>query len=308
MATAKTGKRVSRSPRAAGRTSVGHGTVITIGGHEDKEGEKRILRDIAARVGSGRLVVCTVASSIPDEMWETYEPLFRNLGVHHVGHLDIRVREDALEEKSVRVLDNATVVFFTGGDQLKVTSQIGDTPVYYRLHEIYEDGGTLAGTSAGASVMSESMIVSGEGDETHRIGSELLMAPGLGMIPGVLIDQHFAERGRIGRLLGAVTQNPRIVGLGIDEDTAAIFSRQRFSVLGSGAVYVLDGRKVSYSNMANRDESHTLSAFNVTLHLLSEGDMFELKKRCPRTHLARVLDKAELGPGRKDREGPDSRD
>jgi cyanophycinase len=233
-------------------------------------------------------------------MWETYEPLFRNLGVHHVGHLDIRVREDAFEENRLRVLDDATVVFFTGGDQLKVTSQIGDTPVYDRIREIYEEGGTLAGTSAGASVMSESMLISGEEDETHRIGSELRMAPGLGMLPGVLIDQHFAERGRIGRLLGAITQNPRIVGLGIDEDTAAVFSRQRFTVLGSGAIYVLDGRKVSYSNMANREESHTLSAFNVTLHLLSEGDVFELKKRMPRTHLARVLDQEELGPGRKD--------
>jgi cyanophycinase len=300
MATAKARKRYSRSERAAGRTSIGHGTVITIGGHEDKKGEKRILHDVAGRVGQGRLVVCTVASSVPEQMWETYEPLFRNMGVHHVRHLDIRVREDALEESRVRVLDDATVVFFTGGDQLKVTSEIGDTPVYDRLREIFESGGTLAGTSAGASVMSESMIVSGEQDATLRIGAELRMAPGLGMIPGVLIDQHFAERGRIGRLLGAVTQNPRIVGLGIDEDTAAIFARQRFTVLGSGAVYVLDGRKVSYSNMANRDESHTLSAFNVTLHLLSESDMFELKKRCPRTHLARVLDQSELGPGRKD--------
>jgi cyanophycinase len=283
-----------------GRANVGHGTVITIGGHEDKKGEKRILHEVAGRVGSGRLIVCTVASSVPEQMWETYEPLFRNLGVHHVGHLDIRVREDALEENRLRVLDDATVVFFTGGDQLKVTSQIGDTPVYDRIREIYEEGGTLAGTSAGASVMSESMLVSGEEDETHRIGSELRMAPGLGMLPGVLIDQHFAERGRIGRLLGAITQNPRIVGLGIDEDTAAVFSRQRFTVLGSGAIYVLDGRKVSYSNMANRDESHTLSAFNVTLHLLSEGDVFELKKRMPRTHLARVLDQEGLGPGRKD--------
>jgi cyanophycinase len=293
-------KRVSRSGRAVGPANVGHGTVITIGGHEDKKGEKRILHEVAGRVGSGRLVVCTVASSVPEQMWETYEPLFRNMGVHHVGHLDIRVREDALEENRLRVLDDATVVFFTGGDQLKVTSQIGDTPVYDRLREIYEEGGTLAGTSAGASVMSESMLISGEEDATHRIGSELRMAPGLGMIPSVLIDQHFAERGRIGRLLGAITQNPRIVGLGIDEDTAAIFARQRFAVFGSGAIYVLDGRKVSYSNMANRDESHTLSAFNVTLHLLSEGDVFELKKRMPRTHLARVLDQEELGPGRKD--------
>jgi cyanophycinase len=276
---------------------VGHGTVISIGGHEDKEGEKVILHEVASRVGSGRLVVATVASNQPDEMWETYEPIFRNMGVRHVFHLDVRIREDALEDKRIRVLDDATVVFFTGGDQLKLTSQLGDTPCYERIREIYETGGTLAGTSAGASVMSESMIVAGEGDATHRIGSELRMAPGLGVVSGVLIDQHFAERGRVGRLLGAIAQNPRIVGLGIDENTAAIIARQRLSVLGDGAVYVLDGRKVSYSNLAEGEENRTLSVFNVTMHLLSQGDTFDLKRREPRTRLVRTLDRNGAGAG-----------
>jgi cyanophycinase len=297
MATSRPVKRYSRSGRAAGRVIVGHGTVISIGGHEDKEGEKVILHEVASRVGSGRLVVATVASNQPEEMWETYEPIFRNMGVRHVFHLDVRIREDALEDKRIRVLDDATVVFFTGGDQLKVTSQLGDTPCYERIREIYETGGTLAGTSAGASVMSESMIVAGEGDATHRIGSELRMAPGLGIVSGVLIDQHFAERGRVGRLLGAIAQNPRIVGLGIDENTAAIIARQRLSVLGAGAVYVLDGRKVSYSNLAEGEENRTLSVFNVTMHLLSQGDIFDLKKREPRTRLARTLDRNGAGVG-----------
>jgi cyanophycinase len=210
----------------------------------------------------------------------------------------VRIREDALEDKRIRVLDDATVVFFTGGDQLKVTSQLGDTPCYERIREVYETGGTLAGTSAGASVMSESMIVAGEGDATHRIGSELRMAPGLGIVSGVLIDQHFAERGRVGRLLGAIAQNPRIVGLGIDENTAAIIARQRLSVLGEGAVYVLDGRKVSYSNLVEAEENRTLSVFNVTMHLLSQGDTFDLKKREPRTRPARSLDRNGASAGR----------
>jgi cyanophycinase len=288
-------KRYSRSGRTAGTRAAGHGTAIAIGGHEDKKGEKRILHDVAARVRNGRLVVTTVASSEPEEMWDTYEPLFRNLGVRHVHHLDVRSREDALEEKRIRVLDDATVVFFTGGDQLKVTSQIGDTPCYERIREIYEAGGTIAGTSAGASVMSETMMVSGDGDSSNRIGDELRMAPGLGLVSGVLIDQHFAERGRVGRLLGVVAQNPRIVGLGIDENTAAIISRRRLTVLGAGAVYVFDGRKVSYSNLAEEEKERTLSVFNVTLHVLSQADSLDLETREPRTRPAHVLDGDGVG-------------
>jgi cyanophycinase len=286
----RTKRQYSRSGRTVGRRNVGHGTVIAIGGHEDKKGEKRILHEVAERVGDGRLVVSTIASSEPEAMWDMYEPLFRNMGVRHVHHLDIRSREDALQEKCIRVLDQASVIFFTGGDQLKVTSQIGDTPCYERLREIYEGGGTIAGTSAGASVMSETMMVAGDGDSSHRIGAELRMAPGLGIVSGVLIDQHFAERGRVGRLLGAVAQNPRIVGLGIDEDTAVIIARKRLTVLGAGAVYVLDGRKVTFSNLAEEDEQRTLSVFNVTMHLLSQGDTLDLESREPRSRPARVLD------------------
>ena len=129
-------KRFSQSSRTAGREPKGRGTLIIIGGHEDKEGDKLILRDVSRRVGKGRLVVATVASSVPDELWEDYERVFRGLGCKHVYHLDIATREDALTERNIRVLDDATVVFFTGGDQLKITSQLGDTPIYERLREI----------------------------------------------------------------------------------------------------------------------------------------------------------------------------
>src|SRR5215216_5679644 len=130
--------RVRTQPTPAPR-----GTLIVIGGHEDKEEEKLILRAVAARAGSGRLVVATVASEKPQELWETYERVFRGLGVRHVYQLNV----DSREEAKLRVLDDATVVFFTGGDQLRITSQLGDTPIYDRLREIYENGGTIAGTS-----------------------------------------------------------------------------------------------------------------------------------------------------------------
>jgi cyanophycinase-like exopeptidase len=142
----------------------------------------------------------------------------------------------------MRILEGATGVFFTGGDQLKITSQIGDTPLYSRVQEIFEAGGVIAGTSAGASAMSETMLVANDGEASYRIKSALLMAPGLGLAQDMLIDQHFSERGRMARLIGAVSQNPRVLGVGIDEDTAIIVEHNRsFVVLGSGAVYIVDG-------------------------------------------------------------------
>jgi cyanophycinase len=129
-----------------------------------------------------------------------------------------------------------SAVFFSGGDQLRITSQIGDTPIDERVHEIYETGGVIAGTSAGASVMSDTMMVKGPNAASFRIG-HIRMAPGLGLLPNVIIDQHFAERGRIGRLIGAVSQNPRVLGIGIDEDTAIVVKGEMFKVIGSGAIW-----------------------------------------------------------------------
>jgi cyanophycinase len=179
------------------------------------------------------------------------------------------------------VLDGADAVFFTGGDQLKITSQIGDTPVFERLREIHRAGGLIAGTSAGASVMCETMLVSGDGDDSPSVRDTVQMAPGLGLFRGVIIDQHFAERGRLGRLLGAVCLNPKNLGIGIDEQTAVVVERGRFYVLGSGAVYVVDGADVTFSNVAQEEEDHTLSAHGVRLHVLSQGDQFDIEERRP---------------------------
>ena len=149
------------------------------------------------------------------------------------------------------------------------------------IRKSYESGVTLAGTSAGTSCMSETMLVGGSGDESHKVGGALLMAPGLGLMTNVIIDQHFAERGRIGRLLGAVAQNPRILGVGIDEDTAIIVNDGRFRVFGSGAVYVIDAISESYTNVSEEEPEKTMSVFDVRLHILSAGDSFDLATRRP---------------------------
>jgi cyanophycinase len=265
--------------------------LVIIGGHEDKEGDRVILAEVARRVGTGPLVIATVASQVPDELWREYERIFRGMGVTHLRRLDVASREEATEPANVELLRGAAGVFFTGGDQLKITSQIGDTPVYQSIRAIYERGGTICGTSAGASVMTETMLVAGGGDASHRIGDALQLAPGLGLLPDVIVDQHFAERGRIGRLLGAVAQNPRIVGIGIDEDTAIIVQRQRFQVFGSGAVYVVDGRHTTYSNLTSESPDRTMSVYDVKLHVLSAGDVFDLGRRRPRGVTAEQADR-----------------
>jgi cyanophycinase len=283
-------------PLRRGRASATHkGSLVIIGGHEDRTGERKILRAVADRLGDdGKIVVCTVASAEPESLWEEYESAFRALGVPHVFRLDIESREDASSPRAMRILEGATGVFFTGGDQLKITSQVGDTPMYSRVQEIYEQGGVIAGTSAGASAMSETMLVANNGDASYRIKSALLMAPGLGLAQDMLIDQHFAERGRMSRLIGAVTQNPRVLGIGIDEDTALILERNRgFRVLGAGAVYVVDASKSTYSNIGEEDSDRTLSSFGLSVHMLSQGDRFDLFTRTPFAHPADTMEPEE---------------
>jgi cyanophycinase len=259
------------------------GTLIIIGGHEDKEKDKLILREVVRRLSGGKLVVCTAATREPDEMFSDYERVFRKLGVKHLSHLRVSNRDDAKDEKKLRMLEDAAGVFFTGGDQLMITSQMGDTASYDLTRQIYDKGGLIAGTSAGASVMCETMMVSGVGDASHRLRNAISLAPGFGFLSGVIIDQHFAERGRIGRMLGVIAQNPRNIGIGIDEDTAIIIEGEEdFYVLGSGAVYVIDCRDMSGTNIADDDLNKTLAVYDVKLHLLSQGHFFDLHERRPK--------------------------
>jgi cyanophycinase len=256
------------------------GALIIIGGHEDKEGERVILREVARRLRGGRLVVATIASHQPEGYFKSYQRALADLDVTDLMELYIRDCAEALDETTLRAFDGAAGVFFTGGDQLRISSQIGDTPIFDRVHEIFRTGGVVAGTSAGASVMSDTMLVKGTSGESHRIG-DLHMAPGLGLIRDVIIDQHFAERGRIGRLLGAIAQNPRVLGIGIDEDTAIVVEGERFTVIGSGAVYIVDGSGITHSNTAEAEPERALSIHDVRLHVLSSGNEFDLAERRP---------------------------
>lgn len=256
------------------------GTLVIIGGHEDKERDCTILKEFATLAHNGRLVLATVASQEPEGYFDDYKECFDRLGVEELTHLYIANRAESADEDKLRMLTDVDGVFFSGGDQLRICSQIGDTPFETRILEIYKNGGVIAGTSAGASAMGETMLISGMDAESHRI-DDIHLAPGLRLLEDVIIDQHFAERGRISRLLGAVALNPRILGIGIDEDTAIIAQEREFRVLGRGAVYVIDGAGVTHSNIAEGEKRRVLSVSDIRLHILSDGDIFDLRTRRP---------------------------
>lgn len=257
--------------------------LIIIGGAEDKKGDKKILQEVCAHIEkeTQNLVVVTVATEKPIEVGNDYSNIFHSLGIKNLKVLNVESREDALKAENVDLIEKASLVFFTGGDQLRITSILGGTSLYSTMKRKYTDGCVFVGTSAGASVMSDTMIVKGMDDESPR-KCTLKMAPGLGLINGVIIDQHFAQRGRVGRLLVGVAENPEVIGIGIDEDTSIIVNRENvLRVLGSGAVYIIDGSNISDTNVSEQHQDSILSIFDVKMHVLKTGDKYDIKARRP---------------------------
>ncbi len=257
-------------------------SLIIIGGGEDKKGEKGILKEVCHTVKhkEGYLLIATVATDLPKEVWNEYRDIFYSLGIKKVEQLDIQCREDAFKDYNIELIEKAALVFFTGGDQLKITGLLGGTPLYKSMKKAYKNGCVYVGTSAGASVMSDTMIVQGMDEESPR-KCTLKMAPGLGLLNEVIIDQHFAQRGRLGRLLAGIAQNPQCLGVGIDEDTAIIVNEDLFHVIGSGAVYVIDGMDITYSNVSEQYPDEVLSMFHIKMHILKQGDSFDISSREP---------------------------
>jgi cyanophycinase len=270
-----------KSQKANGGSGRPAGSLIAIGGAEDRKDTKIILSYIAERIGSGKLVISTLASGYADEVWEIYRTLFSSMGVKSVKHLCMDHRDESLEDTRLEVLADATAVFFTGGDQLRITTRLGGTALSERIEEIYRHGGIIAGTSAGATALCEMMLVGGPSEGICKL-RDIRMTPGLGLVKNMIIDQHFSERGRIRRLLGAVAENPRMLGIGVDEDTAVVVeSDGAFHAVGSGAVYVVDGHDLSYTNISEVSFNRAMSVFGVKLHTLSSGDSFNIHSRHP---------------------------
>jgi len=261
------------------------GPLVIVGGAEDRTGECHILREFARLAGGARshLAVVSVASDHPKEVAAVYLEAFRSVGVHDVFALDVCCRDEANQPETLAAVEKATGVFFTGGDQLRISNLVGGTRLDQALHRRQESGMALGGTSAGAAAMSGTMIVEGSSEATPRVGN-VKIGPGLDFLHGAIIDQHFGQRGRSGRLLSALAQYPHQLGIGIDENTALVVQGDIFEVIGCGAVTVLDDGAATYNDVLDRQESQHVALCNVKLHVLTAGFRFHLQDRTPRWH------------------------
>ena len=256
------------------------GTLVIIGGAEDKDSDCQILRKLVRLCGEkGHMVVVAVAAQDQQEAGAKYQRVFSSLGLKNTAVITMAERGEANSPHLHSILKDAGAVFFTGGDQLRITGMLGGTEFGHLLNQRYRSGTIIAGTSAGAAAMSQTMIIGGEESEAPRHATAH-MAPGLGLLEEVVVDQHFAQRGRIGRLLSAIAQNPRVIGLGVDEDTAAfVRSGREMEVVGSGSVTILDATGITHSNLSETSLGQPLALSHVTVHVLPSGYTYDLRNR-----------------------------
>jgi cyanophycinase len=261
------------------------GTLFAIGGAEAKLRRRTVLRAFVAAAGGddARIAVVPTASSLGEEVVEVYRAVFGSLGAGGVVALRPESRSDAQDPALANQLGEVTGVFMTGGNQLKLSSFVTGTAFGRAIHQAYERGAVIGGTSAGASILAEHMIAFGAGGSTPKQRMSQLSV-GLGLLPGVVIDQHFEQRNRYGRLLSLVAQSPSLLGLGVDEDTAAVIhDGVRLEVIGRGAVTVVDGQHL-VSNAFEALRTAPLLVSGAVLHVLPAGSQFDLSARTLLAH------------------------
>jgi len=257
------------------------GYLIPIGGAEEKFRDPAILKRFADACGGSeaRIVIIPTASRL-EETGPRYVEIFKELGVAYAVSLPFEDRKDCAREDWLQELNEATGVFITGGNQLRLSTTIGGTAVADLLrHRNNEEGLTVGGTSAGASILSEHMIAYGEEGGTPR-SDMVSLAPGFGLTHEFIVDQHFQQRDRLGRLLTALAFNPRPVGIGLDEDTAAFISPDDvIEVVGSGAITLIDPSQMEFSSMDSARRHEPVSVLGIRLHILTHGCTFDICTR-----------------------------
>jgi cyanophycinase len=259
------------------------GPLVAIGGAEDKLGRRTVLKTFVALAGGpdARIAVVPTASSLGPEIVEVYDALFRKLGAREVVAARPESREEAEDPDVVGLLDDVTGIFMTGGNQLKLSAIVNGTAFGEAIRAAHRRGVVVAGTSAGASIQSSHMVAFGTGGSTPKQRMTQLAA-GLGLVRDVVIDQHFGQRNRYGRLLMLVAQSPGLLGIGIDEDTAAVVTREAgtdvLRVVGRGVVTIFDGHNI-VSNAHEARRTAPLLASGVVLHVLPAGSTFDLSAR-----------------------------
>jgi len=259
---------------------VERGYIIPIGGAEEKEHDPRILKRFVELCGGAKadIVVIPTASRLRDT-GSRYERIFAELGAGRVTALDFDTRRDCFEQNRLTRMEEATGIFFTGGNQLRLTTILGGTPVAKLVRSLNARGVHTAGTSAGASFLSEHMIAFGQEGAIPTLGC-VSLAPGLGLTNRFIIDQHFRQRDRLGRLLSALAFNPFSVGLGLDEDTAAFIGPDNLlEVEGKGGITVVDAANVVHSGIDEADAGQPICLLGLTVHILVAGASFNLRTR-----------------------------
>jgi cyanophycinase len=256
------------------------GYIIPIGGAEEKFHNPEILDRFIDICGGkdARIAIIPTASELEDT-GRNYEKLFRKIGVKHAQVLQIETREDCRGEEHIEYIEKSDGVFMTGGNQLRLSTTLGGTPVAQSIRRCNAAGMHVAGTSAGAAFMPEHMIAGGDEGSTPS-PDMVTMAPGLGLTNNFIIDQHFRQRDRLGRLLTALAYNPFAMGIGLDEDTAAfIRPGDDLEVVGSGGITIIDPTNLSYSSMDRARRGEPVSLIDVKLHILISGGRFEIQTR-----------------------------
>ena len=245
--------------------------------------EKGILKRItteSVKNNLSKFEIITTASSIPDEVGDEYVKAFAQLNVLNVGVLNIKTRDEANSPENLERLKNADVVMFTGGDQLRLTSIFGGTAFHHLLLDKYQDQDfIISGTSAGAAASSNNMIYQGSSQEALLKG-EVKITGGLGFINNVIIDTHFVQRGRIGRLLYACASNPINLGIGLGEDTGLLIKDgNSMEAIGSGLVMLVDGTQMRDTSITDVDMGAPVSIENLIVHVMAFGDHYDLKNK-----------------------------
>jgi len=256
------------------------GWIVPIGGAENKENDRRVLaRFVAVSGGENADIVVIPTASRMNETGPRYEKLFRELGAARVSVMDFDTRRDCQETNRLSRLEQATGIFFTGGNQLRLTTLLGGTPVATMIRRRNATGVTVGGTSAGASILSEHMIAFGD-EGSSVISGSVRLAPGLGLTNRFVIDQHFRQRDRLGRLITALAYNPFAVGIGLDEDTAVFIGPdETLEVEGSGGVTIVDAKGTTFSSMDSVSEGQPVCMLGLQVHILVAGATFNLHTR-----------------------------
>lgn len=256
------------------------GFLVPIGGAEEKIGDTRILTRFVELCGAEKAhIVVIPTASQSDDTGSRYEEVFSRLGAGRVEALPFKVREDCEREDWLEALGSANGIFMTGGNQLRLSTILGGTKAAFAIRKASACGAHVGGTSAGAGFMSEHMIAFGGEGLLPRAGL-VSMAPGLGLTNRVVVDHHFAERARLGRLMTALGLNPFAVGLGLDEDTAAFIGPDDvLEVVGSGSVTIVDPSDIEFSNLYSRAEGEPICLVNARIHFLVDGWSYDLNTR-----------------------------